>query len=207
VRRPAALAAAVLALGLLAACDDKPQGVTLGDEQPVAQSRTQVDTPELQALKARTAMVDCAPGPGGGQLPELTLPCLGGGTPVDLASLKGPMILSFWGSGCGPCREEMPALEAFWQQHGSQVPVLGVDLLDQFPATALQQVEKRGVTYPSVADPGGDVQGFPQFAKIIGMPMMVFVDADGKVAGTEFGGVDSADEVADKAEEYLGVTL
>ena len=45
------------------------------------------------------------PGPGGGALPTITLPCLGGGTSVDLSTLKGPLVLSLWQAGCAPCRE------------------------------------------------------------------------------------------------------
>ena len=46
-----------------------------------------------------------------------------------------------------------------------------------------------------------------EFAKIRGMPMMYFVDADGGIAYVRPGGVDSADEVADLAREHLGVDL
>ena len=42
----------------------------------------QVDTPELREVKARIGMDDCTPGAGepvAGGLPEVSLPCLGGG--------------------------------------------------------------------------------------------------------------------------------
>ena len=82
-----------------------------------------MDTPDLRELKAEIGMEDCVPGPGGGALPEITLPCLGGGTSVDLSSLRGPLVLSFWFAGCEPCKEEMPALQAFDDQYGDRVPV------------------------------------------------------------------------------------
>ena len=97
---------------------------------------------------------------------QITLPCLGGGTSVDLSSLSGPLVLSFWFAGCKPCKEEMPALQAFDDQYGDRVPVIGVDFQDQYPGSALEEAGKRGVTYPSLADPGGDVQAFDEFAKI-----------------------------------------
>nr|WP_237447891.1 TlpA disulfide reductase family protein [Nocardioides flavescens] len=152
-------------------------------------------------------MGDCEPGPGGGALPELTLPCLGGGTAVDLASLKGPMVLNFWASWCTECSVEMPALEGFYQEHGEQVPVLGVDWQDTYPASALAQVTKRGVTYPSVADPGGETSQFAEFAKMPGMPMTFFLDEDGKIAYVQAGGLDSAEQIADLVREHLGVAL
>jgi thiol-disulfide isomerase/thioredoxin len=193
------LAAAVL---LLSGCDDETQFVP-----GPGPSKVKVDTPELVALKAETGMEDCPPGPGGGELPAVTLPCLGGGTAVDLSSLRGPMVLSLWQAGCAPCRKEMPALQAFADQYGDQVPVLGVDFADQYPGSALEEAQERGVTYPSLADPGGDLMDTDQFAKIRGMPMMYFVDADGRIAFVSPGAVDSPDEVADMVREHLGVTL
>jgi thiol-disulfide isomerase/thioredoxin len=201
------LAAAGALLCAFTACSHGPDGITLDNRPDVPASDVDVDTPQLRQLKAGAGIADCTPGPGGGQLPSLTLPCLGGGTQVDLASLKGPMLLSFWGSWCAPCAEEMPALQAFSEDHGATVPILAVDFTDKYPGSALQQMKDRGVTYPSLADPGGDVQQFDEFAKIPGMPMMVLIDEDGDIAYREFGGLDDEEEVVDLVEEHLGVTL
>jgi thiol-disulfide isomerase/thioredoxin len=152
-------------------------------------------------------MEDCVPGPGGGALPDLTLKCLGGGTKVNLSSLRGPMVLSLWYAGCAPCKEEMPALQAFHEQYGDRVPVLGVDFQDQYPGSALQTAQERGVTYPSVADPGGDLQGIDEFAKLPGLPAMYFLDTDGGIAHAVFEGLDSEEEIVDLVREHLGVAL
>jgi thiol-disulfide isomerase/thioredoxin len=196
-----AVLVAVLAAGL-AGCDGDPRAVP-----GPGPSKVKVGTEDLQAVKAKIGMLDCAPGPGGGALPKITLPCLGGGTSVDLSSLKGPLVLSLWQAGCAPCRKEMPALQAFVDRYGDRVPVLGVDFVDQYPGTALEEAGKRGVTYPSLADPGGDLQGFDEFAKLPGLPTMYFIDEDGKIAFQRSGGVDSTDEVADLVREHLGVDL
>jgi len=194
-----ALAAAVL---LLAGCDDESQIVP-----GPGPSKVKVDTAELRTLKAEIGMRDCPPGPGGGELPAITLPCLGGGTGVDLSSLRGPLVLSLWQAGCEPCREEMPALQAFDDRYGDRVPVLGVDFADQYPGSALEEAGERGVTYPSLADPGGDLMDTEEFAKIPGMPMLYFIAADGSVAFVQPGGVDSADKVVDLVREHLEVEL
>jgi thiol-disulfide isomerase/thioredoxin len=203
VRRVLALRAAAVLL-LLAGCDDAKEAQLVPGPGP---SQVRVDTAELRTLKAQIGMQDCAPGPGGGKLPAVTLPCLGGGTGVDLSSLRGPLVLSLWQAGCGPCRKEMPALQAFADQYGDRVPVLGVDFADQYPASALEEAGERGVSYPSLADPGGDLMDTDQFAKIPGMPMLYFIAADGSVAHVRPGGVDSAGEVADLVREHLGVDL
>ena len=170
-------------------------------------ARVDVDTPELQKLKSETAIEECAPGTGtDGPLPDLTLPCLGGGPDVDLASLRGPLVVNVWGSYCGPCREEMPALQEFYETYGDQVDVVGIDYQDTQPRAALELAKRSGVTYPLVADPGGDINAADPISVIRGVPWFVFVDADGTVTNAA-GGVDSADELATLANEHLGTDL
>ncbi|HSU03670.1 MAG TPA: TlpA disulfide reductase family protein [Nocardioides sp.] len=171
----------------------------------------EVDTPALREVKARIGMQDCAPGDGDavdGGLPAVTLPCLGGGPDVDLSTLRGPMVINLWAANCGPCEKEMPALEAFHQQYGDRVAVLGVDFNDVHPARALQLAEDTGVTYPSVADPGGELMVEDTFAVVRrGLPGFVFVDETGAVVGQSSGGVDSVAEIEELVAEQLGIDL
>ena len=170
-----------------------------------------VDTPALREVKARIGMQDCEPGTGEpveGGLPELTLPCLGGGPDVELSSLRGPMVINLWQAFCEPCREEMPALEAFHQQYADRVAVVGVDFNDVHPDGALALAEETGATYPSIADPGGELMAEDTFAiGRRGLPAFVFVDADGAVVGQHSGGVDSVADVEQLVDTYLGIDL
>jgi thiol-disulfide isomerase/thioredoxin len=167
------------------------------DDLPASpgQAHVDVDTPALRQLKSEAAVEDCAPGRGADTgLPDLTLPCLGGGPEVDLASLEGPVILNLWASNCGPCRQEMPALQDFYEKYGDRVHVLGVDYQDRQPAAALELAKRSGVRYPLVADPGGDLNAADPVPVIIGIPYFVFLDADGDVS-VAIGGVDSVDDL------------
>jgi thiol-disulfide isomerase/thioredoxin len=170
-----------------------------------------VDTPALREVKARIGMEDCSQGTGEPVergLPELTLPCLGGGPDVELSTLRGPMVINLWQANCEPCREEMPALEEFHQQYGDRVAMLGVDFNDVHPDRALALVEETGATYPSIADPGGELMAEDTFAVARrGLPAFVFVDARGTVVAQDSGGVDSVAEVKAKVAEHLGITL
>jgi thiol-disulfide isomerase/thioredoxin len=170
-----------------------------------------VDTPALREAKARIGMEDCEPGNGEaveGGLPEVTLPCLGGGPDVDLSSLRGPVVINLWQAQCEPCRQEMPALEEFHQQYGDRVPVLGIDFNDVHPDGALALAEETGATYPSIADPGGELMVEDAFAVARrGLPAFVFVDEDGVVVAQDSGGVDSVAEIKAKVAEHLGITL
>ncbi|WP_439937966.1 TlpA family protein disulfide reductase [Nocardia sp. N13] len=195
---------AVLLVVLLTSC-------TSGGGIDVRPPDVQVDTPALREAKQRIGMEDCVPGDGEpveGGLPELTLPCLGGGQDVDLSSLRGPMLINLWQAFCVPCRKEMPALESFHQKYGDQVAVLGIDFNDVHPAGALELAEDTGATYPSIADPGGELMVEEAFAVARrGLPAFVLVDADGEVVGQASGGVDSVAEVKDLVAEHLGIEL
>lgn len=200
-----ALLALALAASLTACTSD---GGTRIDVRP---PDIEVDTPALREVKARIGMEDCEPGTGEaveGGLPELTLPCLGGGPDVELSSLRGPMVINLWQANCEPCREEMPALEEFHQQYGDRVAMLGVDFNDVHPDRALALAEETGATYPSIADPGGELMAEDTFAVARrGLPAFVFVDADGTVVAQDSGGVESVAEIKAKVAEHLGITL
>lgn len=173
----------------------------------------QVDTPALREVKARIGMEDCVPGDGqpvDGGLPEMTLPCLGGGTDVELSSLRGPMVINMWASWCGPCEEEMPVLQAFHEAHADQVAVLGVDVNDVHPGRALALAERTGATYPSLVDVGGEVFSEEAFAVARrGLPAFLFIDEQGKVVGSTnaSGGVESIDQLEDLVADYLEIEL
>lgn len=196
--RLAALVAAVLLLPL-AACNASDRIA------PPPPADVDVDTPQLRALKAEAGIEPCPAGTtSDGGLPEVTLPCLGGGRAVDLSTLQGPLVLNFWQAACVPCRTEMPVLQEYHVRYGAQVPIIGVDLADVFPGAALELARDTGVTYPLVADPGEELQQTE--LRVPGLPVFFFLSADGEVSRAE-GGLHSVDEVVALVEEHLGIAL
>lgn len=191
---------AVLAVLVVTACNDVP----------APGAKIDVDTPELAQAKQEAGVEDCpepAAGSVEGGLPAVTLPCLGGGPDVDVASLRGPMVVSLWAFWCGPCRDEMPILQSFHSAHGDRVPVLGIDYQDTQPGGALALMKETGATYPSLADPYGDLSGRGPLPAIRGLPYLLFVDAEGRLAHVESGEVESRRELLDLVAEHLGVRL
>jgi thiol-disulfide isomerase/thioredoxin len=138
----------------------------------------------------------------GDGLPELTLPCLGPGDPVQLAGLTGrPRLVNIWASWCGPCRAEMPWLQ---QAHGTgEVDVLGVDAEDQAPAAGAL-LEELGVTFPSVFDPKNELA---REIRIVTKPTTLFVSNEGEVVFALPGAFASYDELRELVSIHLGVDL
>lgn len=184
---------------------DRPDVLTYDGGAPP--SSVDVDTPELRDLKAEAGIEDCEPGPGGGALPAVPVACLGGGPTVDLSSLRGPMVINIWQSACKACEKEMPILQAFHEAYGDRVAVLGIDSTDTFPGTALEQLDERGVTYPQLADPGGELQDTDTFSRVRFYPYLAFVDEDGEITYEKYGAVESAEELEGLVQQHLGVTL
>ena len=202
--RAGLVAGVIVASAALAGCAPD-SGSPAGASPQVSQSNVDVDTPALRRMKADAGVEPCRPGAAtDGALPAVSLPCLGGGEAVDLSTLEGPLVINFWASNCGPCRKEMPALQEFHETYGDRVPVIGVDFLDVMPEAAMELVERTGVTYPLLADPGGELQGTD--LNVLALPAFAFLAEDGGLTMVG-GGIDSADDLVELVSEHLSVDL
>jgi thiol-disulfide isomerase/thioredoxin len=114
----------------------------------------------------------------GSPAPALVLPSRDGGK-VDLAALKGQVVMiNFWATWCGPCRQEMPLLA---QLHSKYEPLgftmLGVNV-EPDSAAAVTWLRGVPVTFPILFDTDSAVAG--RFG-VEGMPSTVLVDRNGQV--------------------------
>ena len=191
--------AAVLLLTALTACDGCVPGPGASD--------VAVDTAELRRQKAAAGIEDCEPGTGASDLPDLTLPCLGGGPDVELSALEGPLVINLWNTACQPCLKEMPVLQEFHETYGDQVTLVGLDVTDTQPGSAISFADRVGATYPQLADPGGEIFEQDSLPVRALYPQFVLVGADGRVADPVTGGLESLDEVVAMVEDTLGIIL
>lgn len=124
----------------------------------------------------------------GSQAPDFDLPLLDGDGELKLSSLRGSIVvLNFWASWCGPCREEAPDLQAAWIDYQDRgVRFVGVDERDD-RAAALAFVDEFGITYPSVFDPAGSLAD--DFA-FLGLPSTFVIDAEGNIVYRFTGFID-----------------
>jgi thiol-disulfide isomerase/thioredoxin len=206
MRRVVGATLLVVLLSGLAACTGDGDDYDFNFPKP---AKIDVDTPKLRELKKAAGVQPCRPGAesGASDLPEVTLPCFGGGPDVDLSSLSGPLVVNVWASWCGPCRAEMPALEEFHRRYGGRVGIIGINRQDPQSEQAMELVLETGVTYPLLSDPDDELLGAAPFPTSIPMPMFAFVSADGEVELASEPGIDSLDEVVDLVEQHTGVSL
>ena len=80
--------------------------------------------------------------------------------PAHTISLDDPafagnvVVINVWGQWCGPCRAEVGQLQQVYDAtRGSGVSFLGIDARDNNRQAALDFVDDRHVTYPSIYDP------------------------------------------------------
>jgi thiol-disulfide isomerase/thioredoxin len=165
--RRALVALVVAGLALLAGCSGGSSDD--GGFQFVApDGQTQITYPEAQRRPLAPIVGDSLLSPG---------------QQVSSAQDKGQVVVvNIWGSWCGPCRGESPALEQVAQASASRgVRFLGVDVRDDRDAAA-DFVRSRGVTYPSIFDPPGRsllvLSGYPRNA----VPSTIVLDRAHRVA-------------------------
>lgn len=101
------------------------------------------------------------------------------GENLRLAEQRGDVILlNFWASWCGPCRQEMPLLEELQQRYSrAGFTVLGINV-EQDMSAAKDYLKKIDVSFPILFDPES-LAG--ELYKVDAMPTTVMIDRDGNM--------------------------
>jgi len=101
------------------------------------------------------------------------------GQAVDLARYKGQVVMiNFWASWCGPCRQEMPLLDSIYKKYNKLgFTMLGVNVEPDSNA-ANKWLAVTPVSFPILYDTDSKVS---KLYDVSGMPSTVIVDRQGKV--------------------------
>ncbi len=114
----------------------------------------------------------------GNAAPALDVPELDGQT-FDLSAQRGKVVIvNFWATWCPPCREEMPALDAFYRRyHGQGLEMIGVSADRPHDRSDVIKV-MQSFTYPAAMLDDAKVN---EFGTPDALPMTVVVDSNGVV--------------------------
>jgi thiol-disulfide isomerase/thioredoxin len=108
------------------------------------------------------------------------------GHKVSLSNLKGKVVLlNFWATWCGPCKAEMPAMQALYtklERRGFEV--VAVDMMED-KAIVAKFVRAAGYTFLVLLDPSGEVGGGVYAARAI--PTNYIVDRRGRIVARKIG--------------------
>lgn len=126
--------------------------------------------------------------PTSGLAPDFTLNTLDG-EPFRLSDQRGKVVvINFWASWCGPCRDEAPALQRLWERYRDQgVVILGVTYADE-PDDSRAFMQEFGLTYPNLDDARSEVS--KNLYHITGVPETFVIDQAGNVARFIFSAIN-----------------
>jgi peroxiredoxin len=113
--------------------------------------------------------------------PDFCLENLKGGK-SELRNFRGKVVLlNFWATWCGPCKEEMPSMEALYRQFKEKdftFVSISVDYEGKVPVKRF--VEKQRYTFPVLLDPACNVLDLYDVKRI---PTTILIDKRGKLQG------------------------
>lgn len=120
----------------------------------------------------------------GGDAPDFALRSAAGDN-LRLSEHRGQVVMiNFWATWCGPCRQEMPKLdEIFARYEQAGFTLLGVNI-DEDVERAQRLADELGVSFPLLFD---DDQSVSRLYDVQAMPMTVMVDRSGKVRNVHYG--------------------
>ena len=101
------------------------------------------------------------------------------GENLRLSEYRGDVVMvNFWATWCGPCRQEMPLLDELYNRYQRVgFNLLGVNI-DDDSRRAMQMVEELGVNFPVLFDARKEVS---KLYDVDAMPVTVIIDRQGTV--------------------------
>lgn len=139
----------------------------------------------------------------GDTFPDLTTFKLEGKLPADL---KGKIVIvDFWASWCGPCKESFPVMNELQKQHSAEgVIIIGVNE-DEKKSDMDDFLKKNKISFAVVRDAAPDGSKLVDKVAISGMPSSFVLDGEGKVRFSHIGFRGS--ETKKKYEQEIEILL
>ncbi|MEK5391268.1 MULTISPECIES: TlpA family protein disulfide reductase [Heyndrickxia] len=108
------------------------------------------------------------------------------GKSIDLSAFKGKkVILNFWAAWCPPCKEELPELVKFYNEHHSDVELIGINI-ESSKAQVMDFMKKYDITYPIIMDNKETISNQYEIQPI---PTTYVIDEKGMIMNKQIGAV------------------
>ena len=184
----------ILLLLPIAACRQHEAKKATAPSHPFAKTETTTTTeapPKTAATDQSTEV--------GAPMPAYSAKMLDGST-FDVAREKGNVVLlNLWATWCGPCRYEIPALQAMHDKHhGDGFKVVGISLDESGTDAVKQFVTEKKMTYPIAIDADGNLASLFHTTVI---PTSVLIDREGRIVWKKFGAIVGEEKSLDGALE------
>ncbi len=143
----------------------------------------------------------------GCQAPDFTVETVDGEnfTLSEVLAEKKAVLINFWATWCGPCRNEFPYLEEAYEEYQDDVAVIALSTdPDDSAEMITEYAEEMGLTFPMGSDSGA---GLSDYFVREGIPTSVVIDRYGTIVLLEVGSQSSKDPFANLfnilvAEDY-----
>ena len=123
--------------------------------------------------------------------PDFTLRAMNGPNLRLHEQIGQVVMVNFWATWCGPCRQEMPHLNRLYEKYrASGFVLLGVNV-DEDPRNAAAVAAKLGIKFPVLLDTDKKVSRLYNLAT---MPSTVMIDRDGRVKYVHRGYVEGTEQ-------------
>lgn len=121
--------------------------------------------------------------------PEFSLRELNGNV-ASLSGYRGKMVLlNFWATWCGPCRDEMPSMEQLSRNFGGQgLTVVAINQREN-AALVARFMKTHNLNFSTLLDADGRVAAS---YRVYGIPVSYVIDSDGRAIGMKSGSMDWA---------------
>ena len=116
----------------------------------------------------------------GARAPNFALPDRTGRT-YTLASFSGrPVLIDFWATWCGPCRQTMPEVESLHRRYAGELQVVGINI-EGNSADVLAYLDQGGYTFRVLFDSGNWESVVASDYGVNSIPHTFLLDRSGRV--------------------------
>jgi cytochrome c biogenesis protein CcmG/thiol:disulfide interchange protein DsbE len=131
--------------------------------------------------------------------PDFTLPNLDGES-VSLSDFEGhPVLINFWRINCTYCLEEMPDLQAVFEERQGELVMLGINVGDN--ASSIEQfLQNEGLSFPALLDSDITVT---RIYGISGTPTTFFIDKEGIIRAKVIGPFPNKAAIESRLSEIM----